>query len=84
MFSNLPNANEVWNAYLLRQGFTRHIIPDTCPACYTVEQFSKDNPHGVFIVATGSHAVCVKDGNVLDAWDSSGEVPTYYYAKEKG
>lgn len=82
MFSNLPNANEVWASYLLSQGFKRYPLPDTCPICYTVADFASEHPEGVYVVATGSHAVCVKDGNVLDNWDSSGEVATYYFSKE--
>lgn len=82
MFSNLPNANEVWASYLAYKGFKRHSLPDTCPICYTVADFASEHPEGVYVVATGSHAVCVKDGNVLDNWDSSGEVATYYFSKE--
>lgn len=78
-FSNLPNANEVWDAYLRRKGYKRHILPDTCPACYTIQQFSQDFPKGTYIVATGSHVVCVKDGNILDNWNSSEETAAYYY-----
>lgn len=84
MFSNLLNANEVWASYLAYKGFKRHSLPDTCPICYTVADFAAEHPEGVYVVATGSHAVCVKDGNVLDNWDSSGEVAAYYFAKEKG
>ena len=83
MFSNLPNANEVWASYLAYKGFKRHSLPDTCPVCYTVADFAAEHPEGVYVVATGSHAVCVKDGNILDNWDSSGEVATYFFKKER-
>ena len=82
MFSNLPNANEVWASYLAYKGFKRYSLPDTYPICYTVADFAAEHPEGVYVFATGSHAVCVKDGNVLDNWDSSGEVATYYFSKE--
>ena len=82
MFADMPNSNAVWDSYLRSQGFKRHSLPDTCPACYTVEQFAADYPHGVYVVATGSHAVCIKDGNIYDSWNSSGETATYYYSKE--
>ena len=81
-FYDMPNANAVWNSYLISKGFKRNIIPDTCPNCYTIEQFAEDHPNGIYVVATGSHAVCVKDGNILDTWDSSNEIPTIYYSKE--
>lgn len=82
MFSDLPNSNPVWASYLRRKGFKRHLIPDTCPACYRIKDFAADHPHGTFILGTGSHAVCVKDGAIIDNWDSSDEVPAYYFEKE--
>ena len=79
---DLPNSNATWGAYLINKGYKRHVIPDTCPTCYTVAQFAADHPTGTYIVATGTHAVCVKDGNIYDTWDSSQEIPTYYFSKE--
>jgi len=48
-----------------------------------VADFAEDHPEGVYVVATGSHAVCVDSGTVRDNWDSRGEVATYFFAKEK-
>jgi hypothetical protein len=79
----MPNANNVWDSYLKSKGFYRYVVPNTCPDCYTIEDFARDNPQGTYIVATGSHAVCVKNGDILDNWDSSQEVPAYYYTKEQ-
>jgi hypothetical protein len=80
----MPNANNVWDSYLRSKGYKRYIIPNTCPDCYTIENFAEDHPHGTYIVATGSHVVCIKDGGqILDNWDSSQAVPTYYYTKEQ-
>lgn len=76
---DMPSANAVWGEYLRRCGFRRHIIPDTCPACYTVEDFCIDHPKGTFIVALSGHVVCVKDGVLYDTWDSRNEVPIYYW-----
>ena len=61
----------------------RYTIPNTCPDCYTVEQFCVDNDRGLFLLATGSHVVAVKDGLYFDAWDSGNEIPIYYWRKEK-
>lgn len=36
IMGDLPSANSVWSAYLRQQGFTRNVIPNTCPDCYTV------------------------------------------------
>ena len=77
------NTNSVWSAYLRDKGFERQTIPNTCPDCYTIEDFANDNPKGTFIVATGSHAVCIKDGVIYDSWDSSREVPVYYFKEAK-
>ena len=81
-YGDMPNSNAIWAKYLQDRGYKRHVIPDTCPACYTIEQFANDHPTGTYIVATGTHAVCVKDGVIYDSWDSSNEVPTYYFSKE--
>lgn len=79
---DMPSSNAVWNEYLLLNGFTRHVIPNTCPACYTVRQFTRDYPVGTYILATGSHVVTVIDGNYYDTWDSGSEVPIYYWRRE--
>lgn len=61
MFADMPNANQVWASYLRSKGFLRHSLPDNCPDCYTIADFARDHKNGVYVVATGSHAVCVKD-----------------------
>lgn len=63
MMCDMPSANAVWGAYLRNKGFARHVIPDSCPDCYTVAEFAEDNPDGKYILATGSHVVAVSDGN---------------------
>lgn len=79
---DMPSANSVWGAYLRERGFRRHIIPDTCPDCYNIAAFCIDNPKGTYILATGSHVVCVEDGNYYDTWDSGNETPIYYWKME--
>ena len=78
---DMPSANSIWGAYLKKQGYTRHIIPNDLPADYTVEDFCKDNPKGNFILALHGHVVSVIDGNYYDSWDSGKEVPVYYWSK---
>lgn len=82
MLKDMPSANYVWGAYLFDNGFQRYVIPNTCPDCYTVKDFCRDNPRGLYLLATGSHVVAVQDGNYYDAWDSGDEVPIYYWQKE--
>ena len=77
---DMPSSNAVWATYLKRHNYRRSLVPDTCPNCYTVQDFCHDNPQGKFLLATGSHVVTVVDGNYYDAWDSGDEVPIYYWS----
>ena len=80
---DMPNADSVWGPYLRDRGFTRHLLPDTCPDCYTVADFAADHPVGIFILSMpGRHMLCVQDGQWFDSWDSGGEIPVYYWTKE--
>ena len=79
----MPSANAVWGAYLRSQGFKRHIIPNTCPDCYTLNDFCEDHPNGMYIVALQNHVVAVNDGDYFDTWDSGEEMPLYYFSKEE-
>ena len=76
---DMPSSNAVWGEYLRRMGFRRRIIPDTCPACYTVEAFCRDHPHGTYIVALSGHVCCCSEGVLYDTWDSSRETPIYFW-----
>lgn len=78
----MPTQNNVWGSYLKDIGYERYIIPNTCPDCYRVSDFANDNPQGTFILATGTHAVTVKDGQAYDTFDSTQEVPVFYFKKE--
>lgn len=78
---DMPSANNVWGSYLRDQGFSRAIMPDTCPDCYTVREFAQDHPVGVYILALKSHVVAVVDGNWYDSWNSADECPLYYWKK---
>lgn len=80
---DMPSSNKVWGDYLKYKGFSRHVVPDTCPDCYTVRDFCQDFPIGTYILGTGSHVIAVKDGNYYDTWDSGNELPIYYWVKEK-
>lgn len=81
---DMPSSDNVWGSYLYKKGFRRSIIPNDCPLCYTIRDFSNDHPSGTYILVTSDrdHIVCVKDGDVFDTFDSSDEVPIYYWRKE--
>lgn len=78
----IPMANNVWGSLLKDLGYTRHVIPDTCPDCYTIQDFCEEHPQGIYILGTGTHAVAVADGSYYDTWDSGEEVPINYWTKE--
>lgn len=80
---NMENGDDVWAAVLRQNGFYREVVPNTCPDCYTLEDFCKDNPRGTFVVYTSEHPVAVVDGVIYDSWDSSLEIPQYYWYKKE-
>lgn len=81
LMADMPSSNAVWGAVLRQNGFYRQAVPDTCPDCYTIQQFAEDHPRGVYVVGTGTHVVCVKDGLIFDSWDSSQEIPQYFWSR---
>lgn len=78
---DMPSADATWGAVLRSAGFRRYAIPNICPSCYTAEDFAADHPEGVYVLAFGGHVATVRDGVLLDSWNSSGEVPIYYWER---
>ena len=76
---DMPSADSVWGAVLRQHGFYRKAIPNTCPDCYTVEDFCYDHPYGTYVLGFGGHVATVKDGRLYDSWDSRREIPQYYW-----
>lgn len=81
LMKNMPSSNSVWGEYLTRKGFRREVIPNTCPACYSVREFCEEHPYGKYLLATGSHVIAVVDGDYYDTWDSGDEIPIYYWER---
>ncbi len=81
MMSDMPSANRVWGELLKSFGFKRQLLPDTCPDCYTIRDFCRDNPIGTYLLGTGEHVVAVIDGNYYDSWDSGNEIPIYFFER---
>lgn len=82
MAGDMPGSKKVVGKFLKDRGFRRFVIPDTCPDCYTVRDFCRENQNGTFILATSSHVVAVIDGDYYDAWDSGDEVPMLVWRRE--
>lgn len=80
---DLPNANSVWGALLRQNGFYREAIPNTCPDCYTAADFAKDHPKGTYVLGFGKHTATIVDGNLFDSWDSSAEIPQYFWYRKE-
>lgn len=76
---DMPSSNSVWGAVLRQNGFYRGVIPNSCPDCYTAEQFAEEHPRGIYVLGFGDHVATVRDGYIYDSWDSSGEIPQYYW-----
>ena len=80
---DMPSADSVWGAVLRQNGFYRTSIPNSCPDCYTADDFARDNPRGTFVLGFGGHVATIQDGILYDAWNSSQLSPVYvWYRKE--
>lgn len=82
VMGDMPSSNAVWGSYLRSKGFRREPIPDSYPTLKTAQDFCRDHPKGTFVLVFSGHVATVEDGNLYDSWDSSAEIPLYYYAKE--
>lgn len=80
---DMPSANYVWGSYLSKHGFYRNVISNTCPSCYSVRDFCDEHKKGRYVLATGTHAIAVIDGNFIDTWDSGDEVPLFYWKRSE-
>ncbi len=80
LMNDVISSNSVWGSVLRQEGFKRYAIPNQCPDCFTVGDFATEHPKGTFVLGTGNHVVTVKDGVIYDSWDSSNEIPIYYWS----
>lgn len=83
LMKDMPSSNGVWGAVLLQEGFNREAIPNSCPDCYIANDFCNDHPHGIYVLGFGNHVATVVDGELYDSWDSSNEIPQYYWFKQE-
>lgn len=76
---DMPSSDQVWGAVLRANGFYRSALPTSCPNCYTVEDFCQEHSTGIFVLGFGGHVATVIDGDLYDSWDSSNEMPIYFW-----
>ena len=82
---DMMHKNWVWGDLLLKNGYSRYAVPNTCPRCYTVSDFANDHPSGMYVLCSGEHVVVLISGDWYDTWDSGDEVVIFYYwRKEDG
>lgn len=79
MLCDMPSSNAVWGRFLTDLGYQR----SSCPDC-TVRTFSSRNPDGRFVLGTGTHVICVIDGDYHDTWDSGDETPIFVWRLKDG
>lgn len=83
LMGDMPSSNSVWGAVLRKNGFYMKAIPSDYPNDYTAEDFAKDHPEGTYVIGFGNHVATIVDGRLFDSWDSSKEIPVYYWTNRK-
>lgn len=77
--ADMPSSDAVSGAVLRKHGFIRESLPDSCPDCYSAEDFCMEHPKGIFVLYFGGHVATVVDGDIYDSWDSSHEIPQFVW-----
>ena len=80
--ADMQSSNAVLASVLRQNGFYRRAIPDSCPDCYSAREFCEDHPYGIYVLGFGDHVATVIDGDIYDSWDSSNEIPQYYFFRK--
>lgn len=80
---DMPSSDSVWGAVLRQHGFYRRAVSMACPDCYTAADFARDHPRGIYVLAFGGHVATIRDGRLMDSWDSSGLSPQFYWYRKK-
>ena len=80
---DMPSSDSVWGVVLRQHGFNKHIVPNMCPDCYTAMDFVDDHNKGIYVIGFGGHVATAINGVLYDSWNSSNEIPIYYWTKEE-
>lgn len=78
---DMPSSNSVLGSVLRQNWFYRYVIPNSCPNCYTARDFAEDHPEGVYVLGFDGHVATIVNGDLYDSWDSSNEIPQFYWCK---
>ena len=79
----MMHRNVAWWSVLRQHGFRRAVISNSCPDCYTVRDFARDHPRGVYVLGFDKHVATMIDGHLIDSWDSTHEIPIYYWWRDE-
>lgn len=80
---DVMSSDSVWGSVLRQNGFYRKAIPNSCPDCYTAEDFCEEHPQGVYVLAFGGHVATVRDGCLYDSYDSSNLIPQFVWFRRE-
>lgn len=80
---DMPSSDSVIGAVLRKHDFYRETIPNTCPECYTADDFCRDHPEGTYVLGFGGHVATVVNGNLMDSWNSTQEIPVYMWFRKE-
>ena len=83
MMGDMPSSNAVFGSVLRQHGFYRAAVPNKCPDCYTAMEFVDDHNKGIYVIGFGGHVATSINGVLYDSWNSSNEIPIYYWTKEE-
>ena len=74
-------TGQSWEQAYIGLALTGFVEAD-CTTCYTVADFAREYPNGVYVLGCSGHVLAVVNGDWLDSWDSGAECPIYYWYKE--
>lgn len=76
---DMDNSTYVWGNVMIDLGWHPRLVLDSCINCHTVRDFARKFPYGIYILMSDSHAVCVRNGDYYDTWDSGDIHPIIYF-----
>lgn len=80
---DMPSSDAVIGSVLRENDFYRKAVPNYCPDCFTAEDFCRTYPNGIYVLGFGGHVATIVNGNLYDSWNSSNEIPQYYWYRKE-